>query len=153
MTTHTLHPCGAVHFDVEPAWAAVLAVEDVLGGYGSYASLGMSRSRLVIPVSHTGCYQLGVEVQDAGALLTVLANGCEYPVRSWAVSDGRWELYVNDAGSALATDEMRVVIDTTVKDGMFVEVFCANLLVSHWNEADSFAKITWMEDPQAAQAG
>jgi hypothetical protein len=27
------------------------------------------------------------------------------------------------------------------------------LLVSHWNEVDSFAKITWMEDPQAAQAG
>lgn len=141
-----------MHFDVDPAWAAVLTVEDFLGGYGSYVSSGMARTCFVVPLSHAGGYQLGVEVQDAGALLTVLANGCEYPVRSWEVSDGRWELYVNDAGSPQDTDEMRIVIDKTVDGGVFVDVFCANLLVSHWNEADSFAKITWMDCTEPSQA-
>jgi hypothetical protein len=137
-------------FPVDEVWEAALLVEDTLGGYGEYRRGSSGESRFVLPVAMNGQYRLTIGIDGD---LTVLANGTEYPIRSWTRDPQRqiWELFVNEEAAARSDDEIRVTIDAGRAGGMIVEIHCANIVVSRWHEADAFGAIVWNDEPVVAK--
>jgi hypothetical protein len=119
---------------VDAAWAAVLAVEDHLGGYGSWVMMADAVKAFVVPMSRDGEYRMCVRVWSDMAELSILAHGSEHHVLSWSEEASRWRFFTNDTGEHSWEDEVMVEIDARESGATQVVVCVAGLLVSHWHE-------------------
>jgi hypothetical protein len=119
---------------VDAPWAAALAVEDHLGGYGSWKVLADSTKAFVLPVSRDGEYRLCLRLWGNVAELTLLAHGREHQIHSWREEPMYWCFFPNNAGEHQPGDEVSLEIDAREPGAAAVTVRSAGLVVSYWHQ-------------------